>query len=44
MAESEIPNLDDASIASDIEVPHQPRKYHFPERFLETKEKDDLLK
>ena len=32
MAEPEIPNPDDARIANDIEVPHQPRKYHFPER------------
>ena len=32
MEEPEIPNPDDARIANDIEVLHQPRKYHFPER------------
>ena len=42
MAEQEI--TDDARIANDIEVPHQPRKYHFLQQPLETKEKDDLSK
>ena len=28
---------DDARIASDIEVPHQPRKHHFPERLFGSK-------
>ena len=37
MTEPEIPNPDDARIANDIEVPHQLRKYHFPERSFGTK-------
>ena len=32
MVEPEIPNPDDARIVNNNEVPHQPRKYHFPER------------
>lgn len=42
MAEWEI--TDDARIASDIEVPHQPRKYHFPEPSFGIKGKRQFFK